>query len=315
MMPPNTSELTSLQSLPCFTDIIEVTRFNKGLSHVCFKVTTTVGNYFAKQLRDETAVKEASCSVYMANAGLSPDVVYHDKKWLITTFIEGLSVAEIDANLDEQLVIATSIMVRVHHVKSSSFVSANKFSLPCLTELDIASTINDLLTDSNSLEAQQRVLLQDMGKVLASRIDHQKALLNTALVFCHGDINYSNLLIDEQQSVWLIDFECVQLAPREFDIAMYIAINNIPFELIDHVISNYQQYALENNINRPLVNLYISYSLLINALWYVKKIATLPVTANSHYHILAKQQAVAFDNFNLQFTMQLAELLPKISAK
>ena len=49
-------------------------------------------------------------------------------------------------------------------------------------------------------------------------------------VICHGDLNFGNIFYDEHKKndvFKLIDFESLCLMPKEYDIAMMLAVNGV----------------------------------------------------------------------------------------
>jgi thiamine kinase-like enzyme len=67
-------------------------------------------------------------------------------------------------------------------------------------------------------------------------------------------------LQDNCNRAWLIDFECAQLAPAEFDLAMFIAVNNIGKQDITDLVAQYQTLVPTYKPNSSLLQHYLLYS-------------------------------------------------------
>ncbi|TYK65024.1 phosphotransferase [Colwellia echini] len=310
-MPLRTSELTALQALPCFNGILDITLLSEGLSHTCYKVVTINQTFFVKKLHTATANKEVFCSIISAKLKLSPIVIYHDDMWLVTDFIDSIAVANNYANssahYNNKKPLALSLMSQLHQIKPIEYIS-EKFNN--LTILDIAATVEDLLACNNALTTQQRTIIGEATQIIDASIASQKSLSGTIDVLCHGDINYSNIITDIQGNSWLIDFECAQLAPIEFDIAMFIAVNNIAVDKLDEIINEYLKLVPKHNVNTSLVLWYALASLLINALWYLSQISDLiPSALQIKFTVLAKQQISTFDQLSIQNSINTPSLL------
>lgn len=75
------------------------------------------------------------------------------------------------------------------------------------------------------------VLGADIGRTFSQWCRHAQTSIGrmTAdrgdLVLCHGDVQPSNVIVDENEVPWLIDFEYACLAPREWDPAKILILN------------------------------------------------------------------------------------------
>lgn len=122
--------------------------------------------------------------------------------------------------------------------------------------------INELINKS-PFSVQQKQALLSHAKSILSCLNFTKNL-----VCCHGDLNFSNILIDQKKQIWLVDYECVCLAPAEYDLAMFIAVNNIAKEEIATVVEHYESSSRLLKIDTKHLNNYLSFSYFINSLWY-----------------------------------------------
>jgi len=311
-----TSDMNLLKSLSCFDDVVDISPISAGLSHSCFKVITPLQSYFAKRLHLKTAQQELFCSVHTAQFGLSPNIIYHDNDWLVTEFIDGITLDKARLCTNDKLPIALSLMAKLHMLPPQS-------NTQTLNSINTTTLAKNLFTNCESLELFQRSTLKNINQILSLTIDKQQGHSVAPNVLCHGDINYSNImlvpesgksnrsdvLLDDRS--WLLDFECAQLAPVEFDIAMFIAVNNIPFDLVDEVVAHYLEQSPEFIPNYRLLDNYILYSFFINALWYFT--SNINLNSKTQLKQLVIEQCSAFDNYSAQQGIVLPSLMAILS--
>jgi thiamine kinase-like enzyme len=305
------SDLNTLKSLPCFTSIVEMSLLAEGMSHSCFKVTTPEQVLLAKKLNQETAITEVFSALACSKKGLSPKVVYHDNDWLVTVFIVGTSLAQSGLKSPKKISTALRLMAKLHRLE----LSQNNQSFPTL---DTAKSINHLLTNLVSFNKHERLNLISLTKTLTNDINAQIALCDTSSVICHGDLNFTNILIEStitnkdginhRQKPWLIDFECTHLAPVEFDLAMFVAVNNFTHQQLSEIVTSYSKLAPNYRVNYKLLTCYILYSYFINGLWYLDNVNH--SKADADFRTLAIEQWSTFDSYAVKQSIALPKLLP-----
>jgi len=296
------SELQSLRALTCFEEDIVISAITNGMSHTCVKVTTTLQSFFVKRLNPETAKKEVYCSKYTAISGLSPPVIYSDNIWLITEFIHVNQIDQVKP-CSNNISTGLSLMGSLHQLPPISTSS--------IIPLDINNTLETLIYKLNSLTPLQRTMLTNVSHVITLHINELQKLSGSSSVLCHGDINYNNILSSDNKKAWLIDFECAQLAPLEFDLGMFIAINNIPTEKVSDIVIEYMKVTSHNNVNTELLTYYILFSYFINALWFFDNSDKLD--SDDVLFKLTAQQLIAFDNFAATHDLPFPRLLSLIA--
>lgn len=295
----------SLSSLPCFSNIRCITEMTGGLSNPCFKVDAEGISYFAKKTAEPFFDVEIYLTTISANKGIAPALIYHDSQWIISRYIEGKNLAIKDIPLKEKIFLSIKLMRKFHQLEISSFQHDDVAYNPKLIKnLNISQTIDDLL--NSNLQPQLVNLLNNYGVEIQKLITkEQNKLINNLnatsvlnnTVCCHSDINFSNVLIDNEQEAWLIDFEYACFAPIEFDLAMLSAVNNIPNSLADFIVNIYQQEA-NVQLNTSLLSYYLLFCHLINGLWYYNmshEKQDVPNHNADSMQILAKEQWRAFD--------------------
>jgi len=310
--------MNSLKSLPFFSEIQAISLLANGLSQTALKVTTPTQVFFAKKLSKETACTEISCALLCAglntkdvseqgtNQQLSPQVIYHDQHWLVTAFISGLALVDANLNNDRKMSIALSLMVELHQFPQE----LAKHTIPLL---DTTRSVKRLLTKPAPFLISQGNSLDKVTKSLSASINSLISDSTSSHVICHGDLNLTNILIDDGQRPWLIDFECAHVAPEEFDLAMFIAVNNIANQHITKIVAEYMNLVPSYRPNGGLLNYYILYSLYINGLWYFDNIN--PLEPDNAMYALGIEQWSTFDNFANEHDIAVPKLMSIINGR
>lgn len=235
-----------LSALPCFIQIEKITALTPGLSQSCFKVCADNKVYFAKTVTSNIEVPMAICA---SKSGLSPVVIYHDQNWLICHYIDANNLAQSTINTEEKIKQAIKLMVQCHQLQIKP------------AELMSKDIIHSLINNANYSAWKQTKLLE-LAELLISPLNS-----NIKAVSCHGDLNFSNVLMSQSHNTWLVDYECACTAPIEYDLAMLIAVNNLASDKIAIIIEQYEVQS-SVNIDLQLLNHYLFFCYFINALWY-----------------------------------------------
>jgi len=305
--------INELKALPCFDEIETIDLLVNGLSQTSMKVTTKSRLYFAKKLNNDTANVEVTCALLCSQKAsendlthqLSPTVLYHDKQWLVTAFISGEPLIDISIDIDVKYSVALKLMANLHQFSTA------RIERP-IPELDTNLSVARLLSKPIPLLAQNRHILDSVDRSLTSVIDQIILASGSSSVLCHGDMNYTNILIDNIQKPWLIDFECAHKAPVEFDLAMFVAVNNVPIERLDDLLTDYRKLNQAHDCNIELLKYYIAFSFYINGLWYLDN-KSKDKKSEVLFHELAVAQWTSFDCFSEKYGLQLPKLLPLLN--
>lgn len=276
--------LEQLRALTCFTDIDTIAPITAGLSSRCYQVNADNKVFFAKS----TTTDETEVTLMAAEQGVSPKVIYHDQHWLISQFMTGDNLAQSPKNINANIAIAIKLMTQCHQLNAKP------------SELSPSAIINDLINNAHFSTQQKHDYLHIAESILPP-LNH-----SSPLACCHGDVNFSNILIDQQQNAWLVDYECVCTAPIEYDLAMFIAVNNIVKGKIPTII---KQYIMEQNISEQdkkhslaiiepaLLQHYLMFCYFINGLWYFNQYHNDSLNSKKLLS-LAKQQWQSFNEIN-----------------
>lgn len=276
--------LTALiKNLPCFDDSVVIERIEAGQSSECFKVIASfedspVKTYFVKyDVNADFFDNELKASNEAAQLGISPTVIYSGKHWLVNEFIEGSTLDNCSSSINEKIDSALDL------IKKCDLLT---IQVPIFN-------INNIITHimiSRCFSNEQRNHVQ--------KILHKLPIVeNIKLVTCHGDVNFSNVITDNH-SVWLIDFECACLAEKEFEIAMFFAINLLNTQQQNYALSAYRKLQPKVGIVAAKVSVYLMYSYLINGLWYMEKAQEIKISPSkrSDFYIVALEQLSLFDS-------------------
>ncbi|SEL11290.1 Phosphotransferase enzyme family protein [Colwellia chukchiensis] len=294
--------MVALSRLPCFNalPLSQISALDAGLSQPCFQLQYQGKAYFAKYV-GKGSIEPHACQLASAVA-LAPSVLFVKDAWLITEFIQGISLDKSGYNDADKLTQMLALLARCHAIDFAAThftASMGAVSGKGLAELDSLTVITSLLqqvqlsqNQATVLSRLSQLLQQNLAKALAAQQDSQA-------VFCHGDGNFSNAIIDNNHAikrtssrVVLVDFECACIAPPAYDLAMLMAVNVIPAAAASAVTTKYNQLVMALNpaentgeivdnmtINTAskrtesssLVTRYFGIACLINGLWYLSQ--------------------------------------------
>ncbi len=300
-----------LCQLTCFEQLTvnNIHVIDGGLSQPCFQVDNKNSRYFAKYIIDSHV--EARASQLAAIYQISPKIIYTDHHWLITEFKVGEGLDKGKRSEEENLTITLGLLAQCHRVPMTSAGYLKEIPLdPTRTQqeqamalrlpaLDVVGTIKQLLQTIELSDSQAHILNQLCELLRQNLMNATEQVADLRQVFCHGDANFSNvfalentMVADDAKGYLLIDFECACIAPREYDVAMLMAVNGICLSNIEiirrlylraSVALNQQKNSLKIVDNAPdnikinddlslgLVTCYHNLSLLINGLWYMSQ--------------------------------------------
>lgn len=252
-----------LDLLPCFTDIESIAKIEQGDSHQSFKVVDQNKAYFVKRLTNIQNSKQINLTIEISrHLTISPTLVFTDQFWQVYEYINGQSLALTTLSIIDKIDCCLDVMVTCHqeiNPLSTLQPYSKKGSFPSLNPREIITELSTKLSD------QQKLFITK----ITAKLEQQ--LLVSPLVLCHGDINFTNIIIEKR--AWLIDFECACLADAEFDIAMMIAVNELNYAptkiIVEQCINSYQlKHKKKVGLSGDLVINYLFFCYLINGLWY-----------------------------------------------
>ncbi|MDG1752502.1 MAG: phosphotransferase [Thalassotalea sp.] len=282
------NDIKRIKELICFDGhICAIERVFLGLSHHCFIVTAVnfdsqkSAKYFVKLLshHSSTEKNERLVAQSAATSQISPNVIYHTQDWLITEYIEGYTLFENHYSVDKKIAVAMKLLHKFHQLSPIEQV----------TSLSLKLLIDEQIRINEFTHTQQTFLAHLNQKITTFEQVAEP-------VICHGDLNFSNMIIDKQKKAWLVDYECTSIGCAEYDVAMFIAINNLSNHDYSHIFQCYQGKS-NKTLNLELIQSYLACCYLINGLWYQEK--SKKEIESDQYIELAYQQYHQFDLLNL----------------
>ena len=251
--------IEQLTRLKCFANIDRVSTIEQGDSHHCFKVVDQKKSYFVKYFHHiEHCHQYNQLNKIAADIGLAPALIYNDKCWQVYQFIEGSSLNLCSLPLKQKIEHCLTLMVACHQKIDVTRLT----QIPVLNIFEVIKPLTQHLTDD-----QQRLISKINGML-------NNTLLINPSVLCHGDINFSNIILANKP--WLVDFECACIADKEFDLAMMLSVNELLSEatpsVIDSSIDYYNERSSANSlIDKEKLMYYLAFSFVINGLWYFER--------------------------------------------
>ncbi len=274
----------SLSFLPCFNHIETIEQMHQGLSHSCFKVLSDNSVFFAKNIKDKQIEANVIKELITTKNNIYPSVIFQNKQWLITPYIPAENLAASKQPIESKIELSINLMVKFHRLNIT------------LKPLKPFVIIEQLINKKYYSVEQQKEFIQTVAMLKESLLCEKN---KKNAVCCHGDLNFSNILFNNiTEQTWLIDFECSYYAAVEYDIAMFIAINNINLNLLPIITEYYQTQEATTSINKKLVKKYLMFCYFINGLWFFNKIQNTE-NKTKPLLLLAKKQWQAFNKIAL----------------
>lgn len=264
------SKTTEGLSQQCF--IVELAHHSKPLAtalNLPAVFVVKMFNYEQGYHNEITALKALS------NEKLAPNLLhaerFNNSYYILMEYVSGKSLASSDYSEEDKLSRCLNLMAQFH--QAFSYTLAEEKLFPLLKPLDF-TTLLQALFSAAKLDTTQKEKLLTISDKLIFQLNNLN-LLDDNLVICHGDFNYSNVLISDMKNC-IIDFECLSLMPREYDIAMMLAVNELFYVPHEQVITDYLRFherskSSVTRLDASLLNLFYQLALLINGLWYLSE--------------------------------------------
>jgi thiamine kinase-like enzyme len=210
----------------------------------------------------------------------------------VSEFIEGYSLHQFCDN-NPNFSLSSKVTLAMYLMAKSHLLKASKEHLV----INVVKLLTGLVNVIIYTKKQKVELLKIIKKITTFQSS------NIDLVLCHGDLNDDNIRLSSNfepskltEKIWLVDFECSSLAEAEYDVAMYLAINQLCVSHLDEVVESYQKYSTLK-LDREKTKEYLACCYLINGLWYLE--AGSESEQDKAFSAKGRQQFLLFDQLAL----------------
>ena len=267
--------------------ITSITEIQHGFSQHCFEVSTYNKQYIAKVFLAGNVEQHIELTAYQflnSHTDFTAKLLWSSSYVILLEKISGQLLVSSFKPLMTKLELIFPVLVKLHRLDDELLTYCQPLDFNRL----FTSLLTELILPANSLSLLDVFIdktLTDLTRQLNSVTDSYNAKTKALpWVACHGDLNFGNVFYQgnskpSNERIMFIDFECLTLMPREYDLAMLLAINELDNTLIADVERLYNKAwnELPSNdksepvLDRELIQLYYQLALLINGLWYLKK--------------------------------------------
>lgn len=246
-----------LQTIDYLKPISTIVKIDSGLSHSCFKVTKATQVLFVKIYSTPLNIlflEQIGIEKNIAAQGLSPNILAYSPQgqYCIYEYVTGKTLLESDLQENMKYSYVVDLLVTCHALDFK------------VKTLDIIESINNLLYRCNLSKKAKANITNSVNARLA-----QLSINPSELVLCHGDLNFSNVILSNDKPI-LLDWEYCCLAEREYDIAMSLAINNVSPDLFSSIVAQYNSKFDNSPASLSKVIQYTELCDLINTLWFLQ---------------------------------------------
>lgn len=205
--------------LPCWQGEVQIDALSGGMTNLNFKVIDGDAEYVVRLGEDDPvhlisrSNEIASCQAAF-EAGLSPELVYHESGILVVRFISGKVFDEADVRINANLERIVELMRHFHHDVPRRF---NQVAV-MFWVFQVLRHYFNLLHQGNSAHLARLQQLASIADELESAVGPVE------IRFGHNDLLAANF-IDDGDRIWLIDFDYAGFNSPLFDLSN-LASNN-----------------------------------------------------------------------------------------
>ncbi|HKI16937.1 MAG TPA: phosphotransferase [Isosphaeraceae bacterium] len=191
---------------------IAIERTEGGISNHNF-VVRVGGQDFVARLGEERPLlgidrrNEVVCHRAASALGLAPAVIHHEAGLLVTRFIAGRTLAQVDVRQPDCILLVASQLRRLHD-SWAGLIGEMVYFCPFQTVRTYAQTAAKIGAS----------LPNDIAQVLADAAVLSRQIAPFRPVLCHNDLLAANL-INADDRLWLVDWEYAGIGHACFDLA------------------------------------------------------------------------------------------------
>jgi thiamine kinase-like enzyme len=169
-----------------------------------------------KKLREET-----QAAAIAAKVGVAPPVHARDADLLLTSFVKARDLPNDDLDADAKVLGVMAVLARLHQATRAP-------ECPQKPAVSMQARVRAQIAYANRLG----LLTSDESKFIVCEVQKSAqglAAMNRPQVLTHGDFQHRNILLDEADRVWLIDFEDTGMGEAMTDLAHLTTEVKTPF--------------------------------------------------------------------------------------
>ncbi|MEX2288109.1 MAG: phosphotransferase [Planctomycetaceae bacterium] len=249
-----------IHALTCWNGPVSLEPFVGGITNLNYRVRDGDACYMVRLCEDKHHLgidrrNERACQEAAVRAGVAPEVVHYDGGILVSRFVDAPPLSAEDVRDRTLLTRLGTVLRRLHHARDE-LTGEMLYFCPFQTIRTYAATamrMNARLPEG--IEAH----LQD-----AQRLSRELTSFHPTL--CHNDLLPVNI-IDNGQTLWLVDWEYAGIGNPLFDIAS-ISSNSQLSDDLEAVLLEAYTGTVDEQLRRE-VRILKAVSLLREALWSV----------------------------------------------
>jgi len=229
----NDSLESKVANLQCWQSDVEIESLSGGMTNHNFKVVEDGQSYVVRIGSDDpvhliSRRNEVAASRAAFEAGVSPELIYHEPGVLVVRFIDGQVYGEADVRNEQNLPRIIEMLQRYHQQTPKYF-----HEVPVMFWVfQVLRHYQHLLHEGNSRHRQRLADLTEIATGL------EKSVGAVEIVFGHNDLLAANF-IDDGEKIWLIDFDYAGFNSPLFDLSNLASNNELSDEQETEMLETY----------------------------------------------------------------------------
>ena len=206
-------------------------------------VTNDGTRYFLKARKGEMNQASLAIPHYLQGKGVAQVVAplathtqnlwieQDDFKLILYPFVEGSNTTERGMSERQWLELGSTIQ-KIHATsltpELSNMLRRETFTPKWLSVVKTFQTQLEQQTVADPLQQQLANIWKDQNKTIQRLVEGAETLgrrlkeSNPPLILCHADLHTWNVMVDEQNQIWIVDWDETVLAPKERDLMFVI---------------------------------------------------------------------------------------------